>query len=292
MTIVLGPHRYGKAEIHLVRVYRDTARHQIRDLLVSTSLRGAFDAAHVTGDQAAVLPTDTQKNTAFAFAKKHGVGEIEDFALTLARHFVANVDVVTGARIDVDEHGWDRIDVGGRGHDHSFVRSGGEIRTTTVVAESADRTYVESGLKELTLLKSTGSEFQGFLRDEYTTLADAADRVLATSLVARWRYLTTDVDWAAAYAEIRAVLLEQFATTHSLALQHTLWTMGRAALEARPDVAEIRLVAPNRHHFLVDLEPFGLENPGEVFYAADRPYGLIEATVRRDDSPPGPSWTG
>lgn len=281
MGIVLGPNRYGKAENHLVRVCRDTPRHEIRDLLVSTSLSGQFAGAHVNGDQSAVLPTDTQKNTVFAFAKEHGVGEIEDFALLLGRHFVADTPSVTGAQVHVDEYAWDRIDVDGRGHDHAFVRNGREVRTTTVTVEAGDRVVVESGLKDLTVLKSTGSEFQGFLRDKYTTLEDADDRILATSLVARWRYDASDVAWSAAYSDVRSVLLEQFATTYSKALQHTLWEMGRAVLEARPEIAEIRLTAPNKHHFVVDLGPFGLDNPGEVFYAADRPYGLIEATARR-----------
>ncbi|HEU4542807.1 MAG TPA: urate oxidase [Jiangellaceae bacterium] len=284
MNIVLGPNRYGKAETHLVRIYRETPRHRIRDLLVSTSLQGDFEAAHVSGDQSAVLPTDTQKNTVFAYAKAHGVGEIEDFALRLARHFVADVQSVTGSRIDVDEYEWERIDAGDRGHDHAFVRNGREVRTTTVTVEAGDQVVVVSGLKDLTVLKSTGSEFHGFLRDRYTTLADTTDRILATSLEARWRYLAADIDWSTAYSHVRALLLETFANTHSKALQHTLWGMGRGVLEARPDIAEIHLTAPNKHHFAVDLSPFGLDNPGEVFYAADRPYGLIEATVRRDHS--------
>jgi urate oxidase len=289
MGIVLGPNRYGKAETHLVRVYRDTPRHELRDLLVTISLRGDFTAAHVAGDQSAVLPTDTQKNTAFAYAKEHGVGEIEDYALVLARHFVADVEPVGAARVEVEEVAWDRIDVDGRGHDHSFVRRGGEVRTTAAtVSADGDRAQVQSGLKELTVLKSTGSEFRGFWRDEYTTLVDAADRILATSLVAQWRYVTAAADWADAYATVRATLLERFAITHSRALQHTLWEMGRGVLEARPDVAEIRLTAPNKHHYLVDLAPFGLDNPGEVFHAADRPYGLIEAAVQRDDALAGP----
>jgi urate oxidase len=150
---------------------------------------------------------------------------------------------------------------------------------------------VVSGLKELVLLKSTGSEFHGYLKDRYTTLQETTDRVMATSLVARWRYTGTDVDWAKAYAEVRQILVEQFATVHSLALQQTLWEMGKAVVEARPEVAEIRFSAPNKHHFLVDLSPFGLENPGEVFYAADRPYGLIECAVARDDAPEaGRAW--
>jgi urate oxidase len=285
MGIVLGPNRYGKAETHLVRIYRDTPRHRIRDLLVSISLQGEFDDAHISGDQAAVLPTDTQKNTVFAFAKEHGVGEIEDYAQRLGRHFVADIQTVTSARIDVDEYEWDRIEADGQGHDHAFVHRGREVRTATATVEAGGRVQVESGLRDLTVLKSTGSEFRGFLRDRYTTLADATDRVLATSLEARWRYLTTDVDWSGAYTAIRALLLERFATTHSRALQHTLWEMGRGVLESRPDVAEIRITAPNKHHFAVDLSQFGLENPGEVFHATDRPYGLIEASVRRDDPP-------
>ena len=282
MGIVLGANQYGKAETRLVRIFRDTPRHEIRDLLVSTALLGDFAAAHIQGDQANVLPTDTQKNTAFAYAKEHGVGEIEDYALTLAQHFANHVPSVWGAVVDVDEYAWDRVPVDGRGHDHTFVRRGQEVRTTRVEVEKGAVPAVMSGLKELTLLKSTGSEFHGFLRDEYTTLAETDDRVMATSLEVRWRYEGTDVDWAAAYSTVRTALLERFASTHSLALQHTLWEMGRGALEAVPEVAEIHLVAPNKHHFLVDLAPFGLDNPGEVFHAADRPYGLIEATVERD----------
>jgi urate oxidase len=142
------------------------------------------------------------------------------------------------------------------------------------------------------VLKSTGSEFHGFLKDEYTTLAETNDRILATSLIARWRYDHNDVDWDKSYAGIKALLLEQFAKIHSLALQQTLYGMGQAVLEQHPEVAEIKFSAPNKHHFLVDLAPFGVENPGEVFVAADRPYGLIEATVTRDDaSDAGSAWT-
>jgi urate oxidase len=296
MGIVLGPNQYGKAESRVVRVYRDSARHQIRDLNVSTALRGDFDAAHVDGDQAAVLPTDTQKNTAFAFAKDKGVGAIEDFALTLGGHFVDQVPATESARVEVAEYAWDRIVCGGVEHDHAFVRRGQETRTAvvTVQGSGADRqAWVVSGLRDLVVAKTTGSQFRGFLKDRYTTLAETDDRVLATSLVARWRHVGTDVDWDKSYDAIRALLLERFAAVHSKALQQTLYAMGRAVLEEHPEVAEIRFSAPNKHHFLVDLEPFGLDNPGEVFFAADRPYGLIEAAVQRDDAPDaGPAWHG
>jgi urate oxidase len=290
MAITLGPNQYGKAETRVVRVYRDTPRHEIRDLNVSTSLRGDFEAAHITGDQAAVLPTDSQKNTVFSFAAESGIGAIENFGLLLAEHFIADSAAVSGARIEIDEYAWDRIDVDGRPHDHSFVRRGQEIRTTLVTVDGGGA-WVISGLKDLVVAKTTGSEFHGFRKDRYTTLPETDDRILATSLIARWRYDATSVDWDASYTSIRALLLATFADLHSLALQQTLHAMGRAVLEQHPEVAEIRFSAPNRHHFLVDLSPFGVDNPGEVFHAADRPYGLIEATVLRDDGPdPGSAW--
>jgi urate oxidase len=294
MGIVLGPNQYGKAESRVVRVYRDSPRHEIRDLSVSTALRGDFAAAHVDGDQGDVLPTDSQKNTAFAFAKEKGVGAVEDFALTLGAHFVDQTPKAHSARVEVAEYAWDRIVADGAEHDHAFVRRGQETRTTVVTVEGSGadrRAWVVSGLRDLVVAKTTGSEFRGFLKDRYTTLPETDDRVLATSLVARWRYAGTDADWDKSYDAIRALLLERFAQVHSKALQQTLYEMGRAVLEQHFEVAEIRFSAPNKHHFLVDLGPFGLDNPGEVFFAADRPYGLIEATVERDDAPDaGPAW--
>jgi len=286
MTARLHSHQYGKAETRVVRIVRDAPRHEIRDLNVSTALRGDFADAYLQGDQSAVLPTDTQKNMAFAYAKEHGVTSPEAFATLLARHFVDDVVPVSGARVDVQEYAWVRAVVDGVEHDHTWVRSGQEVRTASVTADESGTTVI-AGLRDLTVLKSTGSEFRGFLTDEYTTLQEATDRVLATSLVAQWRYAAgADLDYDATYSSVRSTMLSTFATLHSLALQQTLWHMGVAALDAVPEVVEIRFAAPNKHHFLADLRPFGLENPGEVFFAADRPYGLIEAAILRDGAEP------
>ncbi len=292
MSIVLGQNQYGKAENRLVRIYRDSDRHEIKDLNVSTSLRGDFSDAHLAGDQAKVLPTDTQKQTVYAYAKEKGVGEIEEFALELARHFVNDTEPVVGAKVEIEEFSWERITVNGVEHDHSWVRKGQETRTTAVTIDGkGGAEYVVSGLSDLVLLKSTGSEFHGFLKDKYTTLVPTHDRIMSTSLVSRWRYLGTDVDFGKTYASIRQLLLEQFAVVHSLALQQTLYEMGRAVLETHDSVAEIKFSAPNKHHYVYDLSPFGLDNPNEVFQVGDRPYGLIEAAVERDDArPAGPAW--
>src|ERR1700721_2549449 len=109
MAIPFGDNQYGKAEVRLVHVTRDGARHQLKDLNVSTALRGDFAAAHLDGDNAHVVATDTQKNTVYAFAQQYGVGQIEDFALRLGRHFVDDFDFVSGAQIRMEEYGWDRI---------------------------------------------------------------------------------------------------------------------------------------------------------------------------------------
>lgn len=279
--IVLGPNQYGKAECRLVRVTRDTPRHRIDDLTVTTQLRGRFEACHTAGDNSSVVATDTQKNTVNAFARD-GIGAPEAFLLRLADHFVDGFPQVTGAEMSALVHTWDRIDVDGRGHDHAFRRDGSGTRTALVERDGATTT-VTAGLQDCTVLKSTGSEFHGFPRDRYTTLAETDDRILATSLTATWVYAGTDHDWDALHAAVTDVLLTTFATHHSLALQQTIFAMGRAVLEVHDEVVSVDLSCPNKHHFLVDLEPFGLDNPGEVFFAADRPYGLIQATVLRED---------
>lgn len=314
MPIVLGANQYGKAEVRLVRVDRDSPRHRLTDLNITSQLRGDFAATHLEGDNTGVIATDTQKNTVYAFARD-GVGSPETFLARLARHFVAQPQV-SGGRWAAEQYGWERIGTAGpagaaagsepagaavpesTGHDHSFVRAGDGARIALVHADTpgdgTPRLTVLAGLRDVTLLKSTGSEFHGFPRDRYTTLPEVTDRVLATDVTAWWRYTddfvsgTLDAEDAAAafdarYDAVRSILLETFAGLHSLALQQTVFAMGKAVLEAHPDIAEIRLSCPNNHHFLVDLEPFGLDNPGEVFFAADRPYGLIEAAVTRSD---------
>ena len=288
--IILGKNQYGKAENRVVRIYRDSPRHEIHDVNVSTCLRGDFSGAHLAGDQADVLPTDTQKQTAYAYAKEKGLLSIEDYGLALARHFVHDVEPVEGARIEIDEYAWERAIVDGAEHDYTWIRKGQEVRTAAVTVD-ADDEWVVGGLKDMVILKSTGSEFAGFLKDDYTILEPTHDRVMATSLMAQWRFTTTEVDWEATYAGIKTQLVKQFALVQSLALQQTLYEMGTAVLETYPTIAEVRLSAPNKHHFVYDLSPFGLTNDNEVFNADDRPYGLIQATVTRDDAPaPGPAW--
>lgn len=288
MDIRLGDNQYGKAETRLVRVDRGADRHSITDLNVTTTLAGNLAATHLTGDNSGVLPTDTQKNTVFAFARD-GVGEIEDFGLRLARHFVDTTPTITRARVRLEQYRWERLTVGGEPAHHSFARAAG-TRTATVTYDGTAARVV-SGVEDVTLLNTTGSEFHGFHRDGYTTLAETDDRILATAVSARWRHAGTDSDWAGSFRRAHGHLLEAFADTHSLSLQQTLHAMGERVLRHCDELVEVRLALPNKHHFLVDLSPFELDNPGEVFLAADRPYGLIEGTVLREGAPEaGLAW--
>ena len=279
MAIVLGRNRYGKAETRLVHVDRGGDSHALVDLNVSVALSGDLAAAHLTGDNAGVLPTDTMKNTVYAFAREHGVGSPEAFGLLLARHFVTTQPQVAAARVSIESFGWERLGP------HSFRRAGEFVRTAVVTVAGAG-TQVVSGLKDLVLLNTTDSEFHGYPRDRYTTLPETTDRILATAVDARWRHLTDSADWSESFAGAKEALVEAFVDTYSYSLQQTLYAMGERLLQRRPEIAEVRLALPNKHHYLVDLAPFELTNPQEVYQAGDRPYGLIEGTVTRDDAPP------
>lgn len=295
--VMLGQNQYGKAENRVVKITRDGATHHIKDLNVSVALSGDMEEVHTSGSNANVLPTDSTKNTVYAFAKEHGIESAEQFGIHLARHFVTSQGPIHRARIRVEEYAWERIatsaapEAGAGGH--SFVRKGQETRLTQVTYDG-ESWEVISGLKDLVVMNSTDSEFWGYAKDRYTTLKEAYDRILATQVSARWRFnWTADgqrmPDWDASYEETRRHMLQAFAETYSLSLQQTLYQMGTRIIDHRDEIDEVRFSLPNKHHFLVDLEPFGLTNEsadGAVYFAADRPYGLIEGTVLRDGCEP------
>jgi len=285
--VTLTSNQYGKAENRVVRVVRDTDRHEVVDLNVTSQLRGDFAAAHTDGDNSHVVATDTQKNTVFAFARD-GVRSPEEFLLRLGHHFTGEFDWVTGGRWAAEQYGWTRID----DHDHAFYRGSPETRTAVLVRDGDTDTLI-AGFHGLTVMKTTESGFAGYPRDRYTTLPETDDRILATDIATRWRYNTTDLDFDATYDDVKRIIMTTFSQGYSKALQQTLFQMAEAVIGAHPTIDEIRFSCPNKHHFLSDLSPFGLDNPGEVFFAADRPYGLIEAAVQRTGSPPADAaWVG
>jgi len=282
--MTLSWNRHGKSGIRLVKVRRQEGDdsgepHGVVDLTIDVQLEGAFDPVYVKGENQGCLATDTMKNTVYAFARHDPIDSVESFFLRLAEHF-AGRPLVERVRLSATEQRWERLSPGGHPHPHAFVQPGGERWTALVSRDSSGASTVVSGLTDLVLLKTTDSGFSGFPRDEFTTLPDTDDRVLATSVTAAWTYRPGTSDFSAR-ERIRTALLDTFAAHLSRSVQHTLYAMGGAALSACPDIVEITLTMPNRHHLLVNLEPFGLDNPNVVFVATDRPFGLIEATVQR-----------
>ena len=274
MSAELIWNQYGKARVRLVKVERHSDRHEIRDLNVQIAFEGDYDECYITGSNARILPTDTMKNTVYALARKAPVGAIEEFAMRLAARFLERNPNLHRTRIAIDENLWTRL------NDHTFEKHGPEVRTTMIDAARGSTT-IRSGIRDLLVLKTTHSEFTGYIRDEYTTLKEATDRIFATSVLAIWKYSGTTLDFDQAWHATRRSIVGAFAAHHSLSVQHTLNAMGEAALAEVPAIDEITFALPNKHCLLVDLTPFGLDNPNEVFLPVDEPYGLIEGTYRR-----------
>jgi urate oxidase len=271
---------YGKSSVQLVRVTRHGDRHDLRDLTVAIRFEGDYGESYTDGDNTGVLPTDTMKNTVYALAARDGVTEPEAFGVALARHFLDRNPLLRHVRIDLLDHVWGRIHAGGREHGQAFVRVGPDSRTASI-AGTRDRTVIDAGVTDLLIMKTGHSAFTGYPRDEFTTLPETRDRILATALTARWRYTDVSSDFGIHWRAVRSTLLETFAEHDSRSVQHTLHDMGEAVLRCVDVVESIHLVMPNRHHLPVDLSAFGLENRNEIFVATTEPYGLIEATIAR-----------
>ena len=285
----LGPSRYGKSRVRVAKVTRGAdGVHTLRELSVDVLAEGEFEASFLAGDNALVLPTDTMKNTVYALAGRHGIEGAERFGELAARFFLERNPAMRRVELTLRETRWERLTVDGQPHPHSFQAPGlGQPMARVAVSrETADGDgfEVESGIDDLCLLKTTGSGFENYRRDDLTTLPPTADRILSTRLTGRWTY-TGPLGSAAAYetanAAVREAMLGVFAREYSVSVQATLFSMGRAALAAVPELARITLRMPNRHYLLFDLSRFGIENNNAVFYPIDEPHGQIEATVER-----------
>jgi urate oxidase len=276
----LTHHHYGKAKVHVMKVTRAGAQHSLKELEVSVMLQGDFDASYTRAENRLVVPTDTMKNTVYVLAREKLGAETEDFGLALGEHFLKTYPQVEQADIGLSERGWERIAVGGQPHPHAFVQQSA-ARTFARVACTRGGSSVESGIDDLLILKTTGSGFEGYAQDRFTTLPPTKDRIMATKLKATWAYEKRPATYSAANGAILDAMLVIFATNYSPSVQVTLFQMGEAALQAVPEISKVSLAMPNRHCLLVNLAPFGLENPNEIFIPTDEPHGQIEGTVTR-----------
>jgi urate oxidase len=274
MAYELAGDAYGKAQNRLLRVVRDSPVHVIRDVTVDVRLFGDFDAVYLEGDNTGIPATDTMKNSVFALGKTDfSTGSIEDFGKTLVRHWVGK-ERVSSALVQLTEHPWVRT------HDHGFHRGSSGDHLAWVSGDGSGFA-VKAGLGDLFVLRSTGSGFSGFDRDEFTSLSETRDRIVATVISAQWTYAPEALDYQAAWQTARDAIEEAFTDHYSESVQQTIYAMCTAVMDAVGEIADVTIELPNKHHNLVDLSPFGLENPNEVFIATQDPFGLITGTVRR-----------
>ncbi len=291
MPAELAANRYGKSGIRLATVARDGASHRFTDLEIDVRLEGDFAAAHTQGDNSAVLPTDTMRGTCYALARTHGTADLASYGRALVDRFLEAAPAVTRARVELVSFGWEHLEVDGAPHPHTFRPLAGGQQVTIVERQRDAALRLHGGVRGFRILKTTGSAFSGFLRDEYTTLPETRDRIMATTVVATWAYTGADVEHARLLSAVPATFGAAFARhDDSESVQHTLHVMGGAVVDAHPEVAWIRFRMPNEHHILSDLSPYGLDNPNEVFLVADKPFGVIEGTVVRPGVEAEPGW--
>jgi urate oxidase len=282
MSITLLENSYGAARVHLMKVRRLQDRHDLKELSVGVQLTGEFENSYATGDNRGILPADTIKNTVYALAKLYSLEQIEQFAQELINHFLTDNAQVRKVRVEIAERLWSRIPFGGKQHPWSFAPAGPE-RRTAVVTGTREAVLIEAGIENLRVIKTTGSGFQGYLHDPFTTLQETSDRILATEVKATWLYSDNEIPFAVYWHGVREAIVDTLVEHQSRSVQNTLHAIAEAVLERYADIAEIHLWVPNKDCRLVDLSRFGLENNNEVFAPAEEPYELIEARLRREN---------
>lgn len=277
----LGENLYGKSRVRLSRITRLDDRHEFNEWVVKVLLRGDFETSFTRADNSSILPTDTMKNTVYSIARDSKATGIEEFAMELGDYLLSNNPQVNEAIIDIEEKSWERVSVDGEPQATTFQLAGPELQTVHAQRTRGREWKISSGVRGLTILKTTNSAFTGYIQDRLTTLKPATDRILGTSATISWDYASPREDFSDARARILTALLKEFAAHHSMSVQHTLFDMGKAALAAAPEIDRIHLEMPNLHHLLADLSPFGQDNPNHIFVPIDEPHGYIAATVER-----------
>jgi urate oxidase len=276
----LSSFTYGKGRVRIMRVARDTARHEVRELTCQVMLTGDFAASFLSSDNSKVIATDTVKNIVNIVARDNPALETEDFVSAIATYFFDHYAHVEAVTIDTLETKWDRLVVAGAAHDHAFkMDANGKPSCHLAATRTGHR--LTSGITGFTFLKTTESGWVNYYMDEATTLQETTDRIFSTAMEAAWSWSRTPADYPAANAKILDVMMDVFATTYSPSVQNSLYLMASAALQAVPEISEISLACPNKHYLPINMGHFKRDNPNVVFTPTDEPHGQIECTVRR-----------
>ncbi|KAG1851507.1 hypothetical protein C8R48DRAFT_725765 [Suillus tomentosus] len=313
---VLTNTRYGKDLVRVFRVVRDGEFHQVVEYNVTVLLEGDIETSYSVADNSVIVATDSMKNITYYLAKiSPHILSPERFALHLGTHIVSRYAHIHRAFVTLEKLRWSRIALGANDHPHphSFIRDGNDRQTVEVEVDASagkDKlsAKVTSGITDLLVLKSGGSAFHGFIRDEYTTLREVDDRVLSTSVDLTYTFaplsLISPTDdkkldfivpegfalggvWDAVNVATRArtATLDIFALDSSASVQATLFKMGQRVIAENAGVESVTYNLPNKHYIPVDMKYIGVDNTtpanAEVFVPVSAPSGLISATISR-----------
>jgi urate oxidase len=278
---ILGENRYGKSRVRIMKVVRHETHHAMKEWNVRVLLHGDFERCFTEGDNSQILPTDTMKNTVYYLARESQAATLEEFAIEIVKFLLADNPQASKAGVDIEEKSWAQLPINGVPHPTTYQLGGPELQTTGVVQERGGSLKVTSGIDDLVILKTTRSAFTGYIKNAQTTLPESTDRIFGTRATVAWEYLESSSDYAATRAKALATLLKVFAEHDSLSVQHTLYDIGKAMLEAAPELSQVKLTMPNLHCNLVDLSRFGQTNPNQIFVPIDEPHGYIEAVIKR-----------
>lgn len=288
---------YGKQLVKFLKVKKDPqnpSKQEILEATVMVLLKGNFETSYTKADNSSVVPTDTVKNTILIEAKTQDVFPIERFAAHLAQHFINKYSHVSGVQVNIVQNKWSKYEVNGKIHDHSFVKNGADKRVTDLVYSRSGDFTLSSSLKDLTVLKSTGSGFTNFHLCDYTTLKPAEDRILSTDVDCVWKFdnrkigsikniakLAEQGVFDKYWATVNKVTLDRFALENSPSVQATMYNMSSDILADCPYIYNVSYTLPNKHYILFNLEWKGLSND-DLFYPSSDPSGLIKCTVGRE----------
>lgn len=278
---------YGKEMVKVLHIQRDGNYHSIKEVATSVQLTLSSKKDYVYGDNSDIIPTDTMKNTVHVLAKLKGIKSIETFAVNICEHFLSSFDHVTRAHVHVEEVPWKRLEKNGVKHVHAFIHTPTETRFCEVEQMRSGPPVIYSGIKDLKVLKTTQSGFEGFIKDQFTTLPEVKDRCFATEVYCKWRYHQgRDVNFDAIWDTVRDIILEKFAGPYdkgeySPSVQKTLYDIQVLSLSRVPEIADMEISLPNIHYFNIDMSKMGLINKQEVLLPLDNPYGKITGTLKK-----------
>lgn len=313
-NFVLSDHSYGKNSVKILYVNRNGPVHSIREMEVNTHLKLYSQKDYTTGDNTDIVATDSQKNTVYILAKKHGIKGPEEFALLLSKHFLSKYHHIEEVHIHIEEYPWQRIckDEFNSGytfeddactpnnysnfnnrlkHNHAFAFTPTLNRHCDVILKrNNDKPLIMAGISGLRLLKTTQSSFVNFVNDEYRSLEDQHDRIFSTVVESNWEYTSTDnLKFCQVFDIIKDTIIRNFAGdpksgTPSPSVQNTLYLTEKEVLEKIPQIGAINITMPNKHYIAFNSTPFQSVIPGdnnEVFVPTDKPFGIIYAQLDR-----------